>query len=109
MQATYHWVLDKVELPEKLRPLYNHSAGLKTDFFWAPIMKWGFGVCWLGGYGQTCGKVQHGSVHCVNGYRVYLVKILACIIPPNWSLLLISLLGEQEPLSSSIFGDTTKS
>lgn len=29
LRATYHRVLDKVELllPEKLRPLYNHPAG----------------------------------------------------------------------------------
>lgn len=38
--------MDKVELllPEKLRPLYNHPAGPRTVFFWAPIMKWGL-VC----------------------------------------------------------------
>ncbi|XP_036879750.2 mitochondrial pyruvate carrier 2 isoform X1 [Manis javanica] len=42
LRATYHRVLDKVELmlPEKLRPLYNHPAGPRTVFFWAPIMKW---------------------------------------------------------------------
>uniref|UniRef100_A0A2K5RZ03 Mitochondrial pyruvate carrier n=1 Tax=Cebus imitator TaxID=2715852 RepID=A0A2K5RZ03_CEBIM len=46
LQATYHRLLDKVELmlPEKLRPLYNDPAGPRTDFFWAPIMKWGL-VC----------------------------------------------------------------
>ncbi|CAO2638085.1 Mitochondrial pyruvate carrier 2 [Lemmus lemmus] len=38
--------MDKVELLllEKLRPLYNHPAGPRTVFFWAPIMKWGL-VC----------------------------------------------------------------
>ncbi|KAL6084860.1 hypothetical protein STEG23_001850 [Scotinomys teguina] len=42
LRATYHRFMDKVELllPEKLRPLYNHPAGPRTVFFWAPIMKW---------------------------------------------------------------------
>ncbi|KAG3273101.1 MPC2, partial [Ictidomys tridecemlineatus] len=40
--ASYHRLLHKVELMllEKLRPLYNHPAGPRTVFFWAPIMKW---------------------------------------------------------------------
>lgn len=28
------------KIPEKLRPLWMHSAGPKTVFFWAPIFKW---------------------------------------------------------------------
>lgn len=46
LRATYHRLMDKVELllPKKLRPLYNHPAGPRTVFFWAPIMKWGL-VC----------------------------------------------------------------
>uniref|UniRef100_A0A8C5SRM1 Mitochondrial pyruvate carrier n=1 Tax=Laticauda laticaudata TaxID=8630 RepID=A0A8C5SRM1_LATLA len=45
-RASYHRFLDKIELmlPPRLRPLYNHPAGPKTVFFWAPVMKWGL-VC----------------------------------------------------------------
>uniref|UniRef100_A0AAQ4QW56 Mitochondrial pyruvate carrier n=1 Tax=Gasterosteus aculeatus aculeatus TaxID=481459 RepID=A0AAQ4QW56_GASAC len=43
LRANYHRILDKIELmlPAKLRPLYNHPAGPKTVFFWAPVFKWG--------------------------------------------------------------------
>ncbi|KAF7250951.1 Mitochondrial pyruvate carrier 2, partial [Varanus komodoensis] len=41
-RASYHRFLDRIELmlPPRLRPLYNHPAGPKTVFFWAPVMKW---------------------------------------------------------------------
>ncbi|XP_026514774.1 mitochondrial pyruvate carrier 2 [Terrapene carolina triunguis] len=42
LRASYHRLLDRIELklPPRLRPLYNHPAGPKTVFFWAPVMKW---------------------------------------------------------------------
>uniref|UniRef100_A0A8C1MHB3 Uncharacterized protein n=1 Tax=Cyprinus carpio TaxID=7962 RepID=A0A8C1MHB3_CYPCA len=42
LRASYHRVLDRIEhvLPAKLRPIYNHPAGPKTVFFWAPMFKW---------------------------------------------------------------------
>lgn len=27
-------------VPEKLLPMWNHAAGPKTVFFWAPTVKW---------------------------------------------------------------------
>uniref|UniRef100_A0AAX7SFB4 Mitochondrial pyruvate carrier n=1 Tax=Astatotilapia calliptera TaxID=8154 RepID=A0AAX7SFB4_ASTCA len=43
LRASYHRILDRIEhmLPAKLRPVYNHPAGPKTVFFWAPVFKWG--------------------------------------------------------------------
>lgn len=32
--------LDRV-VPKKLQPFWNHPAGPKTVFFWAPTFKWG--------------------------------------------------------------------
>uniref|UniRef100_A0A0E9SUL2 Uncharacterized protein n=1 Tax=Anguilla anguilla TaxID=7936 RepID=A0A0E9SUL2_ANGAN len=48
LRASYHRILDKVELmlPPKFRPMYNHPAGPKTVFFWAPVFKWAW--FWLG-------------------------------------------------------------
>uniref|UniRef100_A0A671T2T8 Mitochondrial pyruvate carrier n=1 Tax=Sinocyclocheilus anshuiensis TaxID=1608454 RepID=A0A671T2T8_9TELE len=42
LRASYHRILDRIEhmLPAKLRPVYNHPAGPKTVFFWAPMFKW---------------------------------------------------------------------
>ncbi|XP_029597492.1 mitochondrial pyruvate carrier 2 isoform X1 [Salmo trutta] len=43
VRASYHRILNQIELllPAKLRPFYNHPAGPKTVFFWAPVCKWG--------------------------------------------------------------------
>lgn len=27
-------------VPTKMQPLWNHPAGPKTVFFWAPVFKW---------------------------------------------------------------------
>ena len=33
-------------VPKKLRPLWEHEAGPKTVFFWAPAIKW-VSICLL--------------------------------------------------------------
>ncbi|CAH4027598.1 unnamed protein product [Pieris brassicae] len=35
-------------VPSKLRPLWEHEAGPKTIFFWAPAFKWGLVLAGLG-------------------------------------------------------------
>lgn len=35
-------------VPEKFRPLWEHPAGPKTIFFWAPTFKWGLVFAGLG-------------------------------------------------------------
>lgn len=44
--AVYRLIVNTVDrrVPNKLRPFWEHQAGPKTVFFWAPAMKW---VCVL--------------------------------------------------------------
>ncbi|KAK1902942.1 Mitochondrial pyruvate carrier 2 [Dissostichus eleginoides] len=76
LRASYHRILDKIEhtLPAKLRPLYNHPAGPKTVFFWAPVFKWGL----------------VGAVWCADSHRPDLVQILVVITPKNWNLFCVN-------------------
>nr|XP_045014915.1 mitochondrial pyruvate carrier 2 isoform X2 [Jaculus jaculus] len=83
LRATYHRLLDKVELmlPEKLRPFYNHPAGPRTVFFWAPIMKWGLVCAGLADMARPAEKLSTGFIWS----RYSLV-----IIPKNWSLFAVN-------------------
>ncbi|XP_061195849.1 mitochondrial pyruvate carrier 2-like [Saccostrea echinata] len=42
MSRAYQFIIRSVDkfVPSKFRPLWNHEAGPKTIFFWAPLMKW---------------------------------------------------------------------
>ncbi|KAG7279516.1 hypothetical protein CRUP_035902 [Coryphaenoides rupestris] len=58
--TSYHRILDRVEhaLPAKLRPLYNHPAGPKTVFFWAPMFKWGLVMAGLADMSRPAEKLS---------------------------------------------------
>uniref|UniRef100_A0A8C3KI31 Mitochondrial pyruvate carrier n=1 Tax=Calidris pygmaea TaxID=425635 RepID=A0A8C3KI31_9CHAR len=60
LRASYHRLLDRIELmlPPRFRPFYNHPAGPKTVFFWAPIMKWVSIICHLLCVCQSEGNLQ---------------------------------------------------
>ncbi|KAF2883372.1 hypothetical protein ILUMI_22785 [Ignelater luminosus] len=82
--------LDKL-VPPKLQPLWNHAAGPKTVFFWAPIVKWGLVIAGIGDLSRPADQLsirQSGSI-AVTGYiwgRYCLV-----IIPKNYPLCAVNL------------------
>nr|KAF6397338.1 mitochondrial pyruvate carrier 2 [Rousettus aegyptiacus] len=99
LRATYHRVLDKVEffLPEKLRPLYNHPAGPKTVFFWAPIMKWCVTVCFQGlvcaglaDMARPAEKLSTGQSAVLMATGLIWSRYSLVIIPKNWSLFAVN-------------------
>ncbi|OWR51613.1 light-induced protein brain protein 44 [Danaus plexippus plexippus] len=50
MSKLYKAVVNTADkfVPSQLRPLWEHAAGPKTIFFWAPAFKWGLVVAGLG-------------------------------------------------------------
>ncbi|XP_032262697.1 mitochondrial pyruvate carrier 2-like [Phoca vitulina] len=88
LRATYHWVLNKVELLllEKLRPLYNHPAGPKTVFFWAPIMKWGLVCAGLADLARPTEKLHTAQSDVLMATGFIWSRYSLVIIPKNWSL-----------------------
>ena len=40
--ALYRALIRRIDphIPERLRPLWEHSAGPQTVFFWSPLVKW---------------------------------------------------------------------
>ncbi|XP_007121700.1 mitochondrial pyruvate carrier 2 isoform X2 [Neophocaena asiaeorientalis asiaeorientalis] len=92
LRATYHRVLDKVELllPEKLRPLYNHPAGPKTVFFWAPIMKWGLVCAGLADMARPAEKLSTAQSAVLMATGFIWSRYSLVIIPKNWSLFAVN-------------------
>ncbi|EEB14945.1 Brain protein, putative [Pediculus humanus corporis] len=83
-------VLDKF-VPPKLQPLWNHEAGPKTIFFWAPIVKWGLVVAGIGDLSrpvETLSVSQSGSLAATG---VIWARYSLVIIPKNWSLFSVNM------------------
>lgn len=92
LRATYHRALDKVELllPEKLRPLYNHPAGPRTVFFWAPIMKWGLVCAGLADMARPAEKLSTAQSAVLMATGFIWSRYSLVIIPKNWSLFAVN-------------------
>ncbi|KAF0026584.1 hypothetical protein F2P81_021321 [Scophthalmus maximus] len=106
LRASYHRILDKIEhmLPAKLRPLYNHPAGPKTVFFWAPMFKWGLVGAGLADMTRPAEKLSTSQSavltatvdfkyghHAVYNYRKWLIiKILVDVISQTMKSLLVT-------------------
>ncbi|XP_010862324.1 mitochondrial pyruvate carrier 2-like [Esox lucius] len=92
VRASYHRILNNIELrlPAKLRPFYNHPAGPKTVFFWAPVCKWGLIMAGLADMARPADKlsVSQSAVLMVTG--VIWSRYSLVIIPKNWGLFFVN-------------------
>ncbi|PIK36560.1 Brain protein 44 [Apostichopus japonicus] len=73
-------------IPEKFRPLWNHPAGMKTIFFWAPTFKWCLVIAGIADYTRPAEKLswrQSGAL-CTTG--VIWSRYSLVIVPKNWNL-----------------------
>ncbi|MEE6469335.1 hypothetical protein FKM82_008583 [Ascaphus truei] len=92
LRASYHRALDRIEmmLPAKLRPLYNHPAGPKTVFFWAPIMKWGLVFAGLADMTRPADKLSPAQSGVLTATGLIWSRYSLVIIPKNWSLFAVN-------------------
>ncbi|XP_068125289.1 mitochondrial pyruvate carrier 2 [Hyperolius riggenbachi] len=92
LRASYHRALDKIELmlPAKLRPLYNHPAGPKTVFFWAPIMKWGLVCAGLADMTRPADKLSGAQSGVLMATGFIWSRYSLVIIPKNWALFAVN-------------------
>ncbi|KAG6458612.1 hypothetical protein O3G_MSEX010947 [Manduca sexta] len=77
-------------VPAKLRPLWEHDAGPKTIFFWAPAFKWGLVIAGLGDINrppQSISMSQSGSL-AVTG--LIWSRYSLVIVPKNYSLFAVN-------------------
>ncbi|XP_071333412.1 mitochondrial pyruvate carrier 2b [Trachinotus anak] len=92
LRASYHRILDKIEhmLPAKLRPLYNHPAGPKTVFFWAPVFKWGLVVAGLADMTRPAEKLSTSQSAVLTATGLIWSRYSLVIIPKNWNLFAVN-------------------
>ncbi|KAM6955421.1 mitochondrial pyruvate carrier 2b [Lycodopsis pacificus] len=92
LRMSYHRILDKIEhmLPSKLRPLYNHPAGPKTVFFWAPMFKWGLVGAGLADMTRPADKLSTSQSAVLTATGLIWSRYSLVIIPKNWNLFFVN-------------------
>nr|XP_033796936.1 mitochondrial pyruvate carrier 2 [Geotrypetes seraphini]XP_033796938.1 mitochondrial pyruvate carrier 2 [Geotrypetes seraphini]XP_033796939.1 mitochondrial pyruvate carrier 2 [Geotrypetes seraphini]XP_033796940.1 mitochondrial pyruvate carrier 2 [Geotrypetes seraphini]XP_033796941.1 mitochondrial pyruvate carrier 2 [Geotrypetes seraphini] len=92
LRASYHRALERIELmlPVKLRPIYNHPAGPKTVFFWAPVMKWGLVLAGLADMARPAEKLSTAQSGVLMATGFIWSRYSLIIIPKNWFLFAVN-------------------
>ncbi|XP_064879442.1 mitochondrial pyruvate carrier 2-like [Oncorhynchus nerka] len=92
VRASYHRILNQIELklPAKLRPFYNHPAGPKTVFFWAPVCKWGLVMAGMADMTRPADKLSPSQSGVLMTTGVIWSRYSLVIIPKNWGLFFVN-------------------
>ncbi|KAL4656844.1 brain protein 44-like [Arapaima gigas] len=92
LRAAYHRTLDRIELmlPPKLRPFYNHPAGPKTVFFWAPVCKWGLVMAGMADMTRPAEKLSTSQSTVLMATGFIWSRYSLVIIPKNWFLFAVN-------------------
>lgn len=77
-------------LPAKLRPVYNHPAGPKTVFFWAPVFKWGLVIAGLADMTRPADKLSTSQSAVLTATGLIWSRYSLVIIPKNWNLFAVN-------------------
>ncbi|CAI5511994.1 unnamed protein product [Closterium sp. Naga37s-1] len=68
------------------RDFYNHPAGPKTVFFWAPTFKWSLGLANIADYNRPPEKVSYPQQSAAAVTGLIFMKYSLDIVPVNWNL-----------------------
>lgn len=91
--ALYRGVVNTVDkvVPGRLRELWEHPAGPKTVFFWAPTMKWclvGAGIADLARPAEKLSPTQSGALAATG---IIWARYSMVIIPKNYNLFCVNI------------------
>ncbi|XP_064472988.1 mitochondrial pyruvate carrier 2-like [Ornithodoros turicata] len=73
-------------VPAKLRPLWEHPAGPKTIFFWAPAFKWALVIAGIGDLARPAEKLSASQSTALAATGVIWSRYSMVIIPKNYNL-----------------------
>ncbi|CAB3233312.1 unnamed protein product [Arctia plantaginis] len=82
-------VADKF-VPNKFRPLWEHPAGPKTIFFWAPAFKWGLVMAGLGDLTRPVESLSIPQSASLAATGLVWSRYSLVIIPKNHSLFAVN-------------------
>ncbi|XP_014354604.2 mitochondrial pyruvate carrier 2 isoform X1 [Papilio machaon] len=77
-------------VPAKLRPLWNHEAGPKTIFFWAPAFKWGLVIAGLGDLTRPVETLSIPQSASLAATGIIWSRYSLVITPKNYSLFAVN-------------------
>ncbi|ENN72118.1 mitochondrial pyruvate carrier 2 [Dendroctonus ponderosae] len=88
MSAIYTKCISAVDkfVPQKLQPLWQHPAGPKTIFFWAPAFKWGLVLAGVADLGRPAETISPPQTVALAATGVIWSRYSLVIIPKNYSL-----------------------
>ncbi|XP_057306298.1 uncharacterized protein LOC130644634 isoform X2 [Hydractinia symbiolongicarpus] len=73
-------------LPQKLIPMWNHPAGLKTIHFWAPAFKWGLVIAGISDTYRPPEKLSFSQSSALGATGMLWSRYSTVITPKNWNL-----------------------
>ncbi|GAB1604811.1 mitochondrial pyruvate carrier 2-like [Argonauta hians] len=81
--------IDKV-VPARFAPLWNHPAGPKTIFFWAPAFKWSLVIAGLGDLSRPAEKLSLSQSAALMATGLIWSRYAMVIIPKNYNLFAVN-------------------
>ncbi|KAK9695591.1 Mitochondrial pyruvate carrier [Popillia japonica] len=83
-------VLDKL-VPQALKPVWDHPAGPKTIFFWAPAFKWGLVLAGIGDIlSRHPSQISVSQSAALAATGLIWSRYSVVIIPVNYNLLSVN-------------------
>ncbi|KAB0789956.1 hypothetical protein PPYR_04002 [Photinus pyralis] len=73
-------------IPTKFQPVWNHPAGPKTVFFWAPTFKWGLVIAGISDLQRPAEKISLAQTSALAATGVIWCRYSLVIIPKNYNL-----------------------
>ncbi|WKX92221.1 hypothetical protein Q1695_010334 [Nippostrongylus brasiliensis] len=73
-------------LPDFAKPIWDHPAGMKTIFFWAPLIKWGLVIAGLADLARPPEKLSPTQNAALAATGAIWTRYSFVIIPKNYSL-----------------------
>ncbi|KAF7495236.1 Mitochondrial pyruvate carrier 2 [Sarcoptes scabiei] len=88
MSIIYRNLVRRIDplVPAKFRPLWEHEAGPKTVFFWAPAVKWGLVIASLSDLTRPIDQMSVAQTMSLAATGLIWSRYSLVIIPKNWSL-----------------------
>ncbi|KAK4299907.1 hypothetical protein Pmani_027861 [Petrolisthes manimaculis] len=92
MAAIYRSLIRKADklVPPKFQPFWNHPAGPKTVFFWAPCFKWGLVIAGLGDLTRPAEKLSASQSGALAATGTIWSRYSLVIYPRNWNLFAVN-------------------
>ncbi|XP_014666448.1 PREDICTED: mitochondrial pyruvate carrier 2-like [Priapulus caudatus] len=92
MSVVYKAFIRKIDVlvPSKFQPVWNHAAGPKTVFFWAPVFKWALVIAGISDLKRPADKLSVMQSGALAATGIIWSRYSMVIKPKNYSLLSVN-------------------